>query len=165
MNHKQIHILRERTISILFFASVFMFINTANAADQRWLLIKKSEDEFKVEKTYLDTKSIIGDPNKIVSIWMKSVDIPKRGYEKLPHITDMKSHAEFDCQNRKTRLLSTLITFNDGTGKYQDTESNDDASYGIKMYGHWSEVMPDTEKEKEFIIVCEQARKYRTKKK
>lgn len=165
MKYKLIHTLGQIIISILFCAIAFIFINTANAGDQRWLLIKKTEDEFKIEKTYLATKSIKGDPNKIISIWMKSVDIPKKGYEKLPYVADMKAYAEYDCQNRKKRLMKTFIKFNDGTMKYQDIESNDDASYGIKTYGHWNDVMPDTEKEKEFNIVCEQAKKNKTKKK
>lgn len=165
MKQKRIHTLIVIFMNMLFFAITILFANTTSAGDERWLLIKKSEDEFKIEKTFLDTKSITGNPNNIVSVWMKSVDVPKKGYEKLPHVTDMKSHAEYDCQNRKTRLLSTMIKFNDGTMKYQDAESNDDASYGIRMHGYWSDVMPDTDKEREFIVVCDRARKIKAKKK
>lgn len=134
-------------------------ISIVDAQDNRWKMVSKSEDQFYRNVVYLDIKSITGDPKYIMGIWTKSISTRKDTSDNLPYIEEAKAYSEIDCANRKTRLLKMFIKFNDGTISYQDTENNNSSSYGLKTFGQWTDVMPETPNEKEFLSICDQARR------
>ncbi len=125
---------------IIFVVAGLCLLSCPSAEAANWVLAGTSEDGN--ASLYMDMESIVGGPQNVTGVWTKFLFGNPEPFESKS-FSQMSVHMEYDCAEKKSRMLELIFDYTDGSHETFNPE------------GEWRSVKPDTLENEAYQRLCE----------